>query len=552
MWSQGWRDKVWSALRDGKRPVLSDPGASDPGSPTKSWDVIVVGGGITGAGIVAEAARIGLKALLVEAQDFASGTSSRSTKLVHGGLRYLRQGRIGLTRESVVEREKLMSEARGLVRPLGFWLTTFEGDKMPGWMFGLGLAMYDALAGKWAHEKHGAAELLQRVPSLGGAKVRGGYHYFDAQTDDARLVLRVLREAVARGAVAINYARATDLLRTQDGRVRGVVIEDVSGGPSRSVEVEATVVINATGAWADGLRMKLGAHRRLRPIRGSHLVLAGSRLPLGQAISMLHPRDGRAVFAIPWEGSTIVGTTDVDHTGDMWTEPAISDDERGYILESLRHAFPRLDLGERDVRATWAGVRGTIDTGASDPSKESREHALWEESGLLTVTGGKLTTFRVMALETLRAARKQLPAVKQLQKRSRILNDLDGDSLSLELDPTLRERMLGRHGIEAKEILAAPEGTETIADTPVLWSELRFAARDEAVVHLEDLLLRRARIGLLAERGGMGVMDRIRRIAQPELGWDDATWEREEAAYGRTWNAAYRGYGSSPAEGEKR
>src|SRR6202042_1119208 len=171
---------------------------------------------------VAEAARIGLRALLVEAKDFASGTSSRSTKLVHGGLRYLRQGQIGVTRESVVERERLMKEARGLVSPLGFLLTTFEGDKMPGWMFGLGLAVYDALAGKWAHESHGAEELINRVPPLGGAKVRGGYHYFDAQTDDARLVLRVLREAVARGAVALNYARARDLLRTSDGRVRGI------------------------------------------------------------------------------------------------------------------------------------------------------------------------------------------------------------------------------------------------------------------------------------------------------------------------------------------
>ena len=191
------------------------------------WDLIVVGGGITGAGILAEAARIGLKTLLVEAQDFASGTSSRSTKLVHGGLRYLRQGQIRVTRESVVERERLMKEARGLVAPLGFWLTTFEGDKMPGWMFGVGLAMYDALAGKWAHERHDAGELLHRVPSLGGAKVRGGYHYFDAQTDDARLTLRVLREAVTRaaGPRSTTPAPAT-CSRTSDGRVRGIVVED--------------------------------------------------------------------------------------------------------------------------------------------------------------------------------------------------------------------------------------------------------------------------------------------------------------------------------------
>ena len=529
MWAVGWRDEVWSRL-DSK------------------WDLIVVGGGITGAGILAEAARIGLKTLLVEAQDFASGTSSRSTKLVHGGLRYLRQGQIRVTRESVVERERLMREARGLVEPLGFWLTTFEGDKMPGWMFGVGLAMYDALAGKWAHEKHDAGELVNRVPSLGGAKVRGGYHYFDAQTDDARLTIRVLREAVTRGGTAINYARATDVLRTSDGRVRGIVVEDARGSATRSKEIEATVVNNATGAWADGLRVKLGAEKRLRPIRGSHLVLAGDRLPLKQAISMLHPRDGRAVFAIPWEGVTIVGTTDVDHHDDMWTEPRISSLELEYIMESLRHAFPRLALEEKDIRATWSGVRGVINTGASDPSKESREHALWQEDGLITVTGGKLTTFRVMALETLRAAKKQLPGVKRL-RRERILDDLAGEPFAGDIDPALHERLLGRHGVDAKTILAMTEGTEPIADTAALWSELRFAARDEGVVHLEDLLLRRARIGLLAKNGGMDEVARIRAIAQSELGWDDATWMREEAAYRKTWTERY---GSSPFSGTSR
>jgi glycerol-3-phosphate dehydrogenase len=532
MWSRGWRDDAWSRIREGSARTKD----------TAGWDVIVVGGGITGAGIVAEASRVGLRALLVEAQDFASGTSSRSTKLVHGGLRYLRQGQIRVTRESVVERERLMQEARGLVQPLGFWFPTFEGDKMPGWMVSVGLAMYDALAGKWAHESHDAEELVARIPALAGAKVRGGYHYYDAQTDDARLVLRVLREGVARGAVAINYARATGVLKTRDGRVRGIALEDVSGGPSRSLEVEGRVVINATGAWADGLRAQIGAERRLRPIRGSHVVLAQSRLPLGQAIGMLHPRDGRAVFAIPWEGVTIVGTTDVDHGGDMWTEPAISTSELEYILDSLRHAFPRLDIGEKDVRATFSGVRGVVNTGARDPSKESREHALWEESGLLTVTGGKLTTFRVMALEALRAAKKQLPAVKAL-RRDRILNDLDDAAPPSGMDPALWVRLVGRHGLDAKPIALAPEGAERVAGTEVLWSELRFAARDEAVVHLGDLLLRRARIGLLAENGGMGEIARIRQVAQPELGWDDATWEREEAAYRRTW---LQSYGCSP------
>jgi glycerol-3-phosphate dehydrogenase len=328
--------------------------------------------------------------------------------------------------------------------------------------------------------------------------------------------------------------------------VCGVVVEDVSGQKSRSAEVEARVVINATGAWADGLRTKLGEDKRLRPIRGSHLVLPASRLPLGQAVSMLHPRDGRAVFALPWEGVTLVGTTDVDHKGDMWREPSISPAELDYILESLRHAFPRQDIAEKDIRSTFAGVRSVINTGARDPSKESREHALWDEKGLLTVTGGKLTTFRIMALDTLRAARKHLPGTKK-HKRERILDDTAGEGLPGSVEAVLAQRLIGRHGMDARVLVSGPEGTERVADTEVLWSEIRFAARDEAVVHLEDLLLRRARLGLLAERGGMGVMERIRKVAQPELGWDDATWEREEAAYEKTW---LERYGSSPGKGE--
>jgi glycerol-3-phosphate dehydrogenase len=200
MWAAGFRDEIWSRL-------------------DQSWDLVIVGGGITGAGILGEAARLGKKVLLVEAQDFSSGTSSRSTKLVHGGLRYLRQGQFLLTRKSVRERERLLDEGKGLITALPFSLTKFPGDQMPKWMYGVGLAMYDVLAWKWAHEPLSKAELLKAVPALSGSTVQGGYRYFDAQTDDARLVLRVLREAVRDGGTAINYAKAEKLLRSNDGRV---------------------------------------------------------------------------------------------------------------------------------------------------------------------------------------------------------------------------------------------------------------------------------------------------------------------------------------------
>jgi glycerol-3-phosphate dehydrogenase len=518
MWSHGWRDEVFSNL-------------------DRAWDLIIIGGGITGAGILGEAVRHGKSALLVEAQDFSSGTSSRSTKLVHGGLRYLRQGHFLLTRKSVRERERLMREGAGLIDNLGFSLAAFPGDQMPKWMYGMGLVMYDALAGKWAHEAQTREEIIERVAPLGSSKVTGGYRYFDAQTDDSRLVIRVLREAVRQGGVAINYAKASSLLRDSAGKVHGVVVTDTSPeGGGRTAEVKAKVVINATGAWADDLRRELGQEKRLRRIRGSHLTFAQDRVPIHEAVSMLHPRDQRAVFAVPWEGVTIVGTTDVDH-GDLDKEPAISGDETTYILEAMQKAFPGLEITEKDVISTWSGVRPVIDTGKSDPSKESREHAIWREDGLLTITGGKLTTFALMARDALAAVEDVLGP---LEERSRVLEaapeDIDWPSAFTDMD---KVRVLGRFGEEAGAIVATPSEATKIPGTIVLWSELRQAARTEGVVTLSDLLLRRARIGLFLRDGGEEVMGRVREVAQPELRWDDARWEREEAAYHEVISSAY-------------
>jgi len=520
MWTRGYRDEVWSTLR----------------SSNEEWDLVVIGGGITGAGILGEAARHGKKTLLVEAQDFASGTSSRSTKLVHGGLRYLRQGQFLVTRKSVKERERLMSEGKGLVDPLAFSLAAFPGDQMPKWMYGVGLAMYDALAWKWAHEAQSKAELTKRIPPLTGSAVQGGYRYFDAQTDDARLVLRVLREGVRHGGTALNYARADSLLRTNDGRVCGVVVRDMAPGSSRTVEVKAKMVISATGAWADELRGQLGHAKRLRRIRGSHLTFKADRLPLPEAVSLLHPRDQRAVFAIPWEGVSIFGTTDVDH-GDLDHEPAISSGETEYLLEALQKAFPALELSEKDIISTWAGVRPVIDTGKSDPSKESREHAIWKEDGLLTISGGKLTTFVVMARDALAAAEEELGG---LGPRTRIFDAAPEEiEWPTSIDEAQRVRLLGRFGTEIADVLAARDLAAPIDGSIALWSELRHAARTEAVVTLSDLLLRRVRLGLLLPNGGLDDVARIRAIAQPELGWDDARWDAEEAEYRSTWKKAY-------------
>jgi glycerol-3-phosphate dehydrogenase len=270
-------------------------------------------------------------------------------------------------------------------------------------------------------------------------------------------------------------------------------------------------------------------------------VFPASRFSLPEAISLLHPKDGRAVFALPWEGVTLVGTTDVDHHVDMAVEPSISAAEADYLIDAIRHAFPTQKLGMDDVISTYSGVRGVINTGASDPSKESREHALWREDGLLTVTGGKLTTFRLMAREALRAVKDALPEVSQIARRTRVLDDAPTDDKLASLDEEARARLIGRHGADASALISygGDLGADRIDGTNAMWSELRWAAKNEAAVHLDDLLLRRVRLGLLAKEGGAPLMPRIRKIAQPELGWDDAKWDAEEKRYREIWNRCY-------------
>ena len=527
MWTNGWRNKVWAGLN-------------------QPWDLIVIGGGITGAGILREARRAGLRALLVEAHDFASGTSSRSSKLVHGGFRYLKNAQIRLTLESVRERERLVKEGRGLVNPLGFLLVNFAGDSIPGWVFGAGLSMYDLLALKWGHRHYDALDMRELCPALKEDGLSGGYRYFDAQTDDARLVLRVIQEAVNDGASALNYARVTGLLQTRSGQVCGVRLRDESPeGSGRTIELQAGVVVNATGAWADELRGQIGGQPRLRKLRGSHLVFSTQRLPLTRSVTFLHPKDGRPVFALPWEGVVLFGTTDVDQEATphgLPTDPQISPAEAGYLLQGLQYAFPAQELSFQDVLSTYAGVRPVIDTGKADPSKESREHVLWNENGLLTVAGGKLTTFRLMAHDALQKVQARLPGNPKFDPDLRVLAEpAEGMQMPSGLSPRARLRLIGRHGANTPALIAAsqPDEWEAIGGSYALWAELRWAARAEAVVHLDDLLLRRTRLGILLPEGGLPCLERIRAIAQPELGWDEARWNAEATQYTNLYNRCY-------------
>jgi glycerol-3-phosphate dehydrogenase len=255
-------------------------------------------------------------------------------------------------------------------------------------------------------------------------------------------------------------------------------------------------------------------------------------LPLAQAITFLHPLDRRPVFAFPWEGVTLVGTTDLDHHSPLTDEPCIAPEEVAYLMAAVTYQFPARALTLDDVAATYAGVRPVISSGKDDPSKESREHVVWQENGLLTVTGGKLTTFRAIALDTLKSVRICLPDMPAITDKMPVLNPIDGE-LPEALDDTTRRRLLGRYGVDAPALVnaAQPDEIETIPGTTTLWAELRWAARAEAVMHLDDLLLRRVRLGLLLSDGGESLLPRIRQLCQPELGWDEARWQAEEAAY---------------------
>jgi glycerol-3-phosphate dehydrogenase len=511
-----------------------------------AWDIVIIGGGITGAGIVLEASRRGLKALLVEQRDFAWGTSSRSSKLVHGGLRYLKEGQLRLTRDSVRERQNLLQQACGLVDPQSFAFADYRGRKPGRWVFQLGLAIYDRLAGR--HQKvfgrhyQAADDFLMLAPHIGRDGLQGGLTYLDAKTDDARLVLRVLQEARGLGGVAINYVRAQQLLRAgnaADGAVSGVRLADAL--TADTCDVTAKVVINATGAWADGLRQQQGASPRLRPLRGSHLVLPAWRLPVAQAVSLMHPQDGRPVFVFPWEGATLVGTTDIDHRADLQQEARTTQAEVDYLMAALHFQFPSLQLTRADVIATYAGVRPVIDTGKADPSQEGRDHAVWLENGLLTVTGGKLTTFRLIALDALAHVAHLLPQTSQPTHAPELLATSEVVPTRLDLTTSQRQRLQGHYGPLAASVVAAAQAGElqTIPGTQTLWVELRWAARTEAVEHLEDLLLRRTRLGLLLRGGGTDWLPRIRTICQGELGWSDARWQQEASDYLALWLTHY-------------
>jgi len=502
----------------------------------REWDLIVIGGGITGAGIHLEASRMGLRSLLVEQRDFAWGTSSRSSKLVHGGLRYLAQGHLGLTREAILERKRLLEESAGLVEHLDFLTPIYRGSSPSRTTLKIGLSMYDGLAGQWDHRWQRPSAVLTQTPGLIDRGLYGAYRYGDAQTDDARLVWRILDEAETHGGVAFNYARVEGI--EFGSSHKAVTVLDCHD--DQDFEFHSPMVVNATGVWANRLKRR---QERLRPLRGSHLVLPHWRLPVYQAVTLFHPEDRRPVFLIPWEGATLFGTTDLDHHDPLNEEARMTAEERRYLLAALNHFFPDLELTNQDILSSYAGVRPVISSGnGKSPSQESRDHEIWDENGLLTITGGKLTTFRRMAIDLLRHGKSYLPHF-QLSKGPIFAPIEPVDTLGTP--PDMVRRVTARYGRHARSILSEVTMSNRapwdalVPGTSVAWEALAWSARHEQVHRLEDLLLRRTRLGNLLPDGGLHLAQQLKQVCAEGLGWSSQRWDDEWQAYQRRWRSCY-------------
>ena len=533
-------------------------------SQVEPWDILIIGGGITGAGIAREAARRGLAVLLIEQKDFAWGTSSRSSKMVHGGLRYIASGDYKTTLLSVRERERMLGEAGGLVNEMHFVMPHYKGKFPPPWIFNTLLRVYDKLAGKRYFKYFKKDTFLSLNPGIKQDKFLGASQFSDAVTDDSRLVMRVLDEAINDGAHVINYLKADSLITNEQDLVVGATLKDTSAEDSNNTyNVHAKVVVSATGAWADTLRMQASNqteqtfHKQIRPSRGSHLVVSQQRLPIKQAYTFLHPVDKRAVFVFPWENRSVLGTTDLDHPPLDDNEVGITSEEVDYLLTATNDLFDDANLNREDVISTWAGVRPLISEGGDgkrvSPSKEKRDHSVWLDNNLVTVSGGKLTTFRLIALDVLKTCQKVLALDPAAIEDRKINNDKISDKVFSQQIPTnpkfatlpkpLQQRLQGFYGRQLDTLLelAHKDDLAYIADSNTIWAEVRFAACHEQVIHLDDLLLRRTRLGLILPHGAMtpSVSDRLKKVCQQELGWDEQKWQQEVDRYTDLWQRYY-------------
>jgi glycerol-3-phosphate dehydrogenase len=476
-------------------------------------DLLVIGGGITGAGVARDAALRGLDVALIDGQDFGAGTSSRSSRLIHGGIRYLEHGRLHLVFEALRERRILLRLAPHLVRPLPFVLPAFRGDRVPRWKTALGLTLYDLLAGRGNVRRHrtlGKRALLELEPLLRERGLTGGALYHDAQCDDARLTIATIRAAATHGALVTNHVAVTGLVR--DGaRVVGAHLRDRITG--QEGDVRARVVVNATGPWSDALRRleDPGAAPILRPTKGSHAVVRATRIGNRHAVIFTSPVDGRVMFVLPWGDWTYIGTTDTDTTESPEAVQATEAD-LVYLLRSANALYPGAHLGPEDVVSSWSGLRPLL---AADPaapaSAVSREHRILRgPSGMITIAGGKLTTFRRMAAEVVDRLGKELAQPVSPGRRRSEEEPLPGGEaatsegfrtpgLELGLSAATVEHLLLQYGGETPAIYTLCRERPVLAERlhpehPAIAAQVVFAVRREFAVTADDVLERRIRL----------------------------------------------------------
>ncbi|HEY0397998.1 MAG TPA: glycerol-3-phosphate dehydrogenase/oxidase [Acidimicrobiia bacterium] len=558
----------------GQRERYLERLASEP------FDVLVIGGGITGAGVALDAAGRGLRTALVERGDFAAGTSSRSSKLVHGGLRYLQQKEFRLVYEALAERQRLLRLAPHLVKPLPFLIPIFAAGvagqtKARAYARGIGMAlwMYDMTGGARIgklHQRLSRREALELMPDLDGRKLAAGFLYYDARVDDARLTLSVVKTAASVGAVAANRVEATGLLRS-GGMVQGAVLTDRLTG--REFETRAAVVVNAAGVWADELRaLDEGANpRSIRPAKGVHITLPAGRPALDIAAVLSVPGDRRSVFVIPWGDRIYVGTTDTDYDGPL-DDPQCTAADIDYLLGAL-NAWVTKPVGRHEVLGAWAGLRplvggsGPTDSGspgrgsggavpfgkAGRTADLSRRHSVRvAPSGLVTIVGGKLTTYRAMAEDTVdeavrvmrlqssgggagrRGGGRRVGRVRDSRSGSTPLFGAEGyEELTEEgaaerlgLPADVVAHLAGRFGGQARTVAAMmrdrPElGERLVPGLPYLKAEAVYAIRYEMALTLEDVLSRRTRALLLDAAASAGAAASVAELMGAELGWSD-------------------------------
>jgi len=501
-----------------------------------SFDVLVIGGGITGAGVARDAAMRGLSVALVEGSDFASGTSSRSSRLIHGGVRYLEHGQLHLVFEACRERRILASIAPHLVRPLQFMWPVYEKARIRLWKLRAGLFLYDALAlgrNLGRHHMLTTHVVTALEPELRQPGMVGGASYFDASTDDIRLTLATVLSARDEGAVVANHLSVHDLLMTNDG-VCGARAVDLRTG--NDVEIRARVVVNAAGPWSDAIRRMAEpqARRAVRGTKGVHVSVPHERIRNNGALTLLSPIDGRVMFVIPAGAFSIIGTTDTDYDGRPDRVRATTADIT-YLLRSANAFFPGAHLTPSDVIAAWAGIRPLVASGDKDPDSASREHAIaWTVPGLLSVTGGKLTTYRAMAADVMdTVARRMRVGHRRAPTHKRPLPG--GDITSIEDEhamaratigaPDIAEHLVGAYGTRWRDIWQIASLDRSLAERllpelPYIAAELEWGATHEMARTLGDLLIRRLHVAFETRDHGISIAESVVRRLAPMLDWN--------------------------------